>query len=160
MKFDNGEAHAYNLASQRKLRPILEDAHTLTATALFNMVDTDSSGTIELPEFKYMHTMVLKSGARAAAEVADAKRGEDEQRRYKRAAARALAAAILVILALLGGMVGISLRGERGDEGEPRARGRRDGGARRRGVARRRAPSRCRSTWRPSCPSASASRSR
>ena len=69
VKFDNGEAHAYNLASQRKLRPILEDAHTLTATALFNMVDTDSSGTIELPEFKYMHTMVLNSERRAAGKM-------------------------------------------------------------------------------------------
>ena len=40
MKFDNGEVHKYNLASQRKLRPILEDAHMLSATELFNMVDS------------------------------------------------------------------------------------------------------------------------
>ena len=39
MKFDNGEVHTYDLASQRKLRPILENAHELTATALFDMVD-------------------------------------------------------------------------------------------------------------------------
>ena len=108
VKFDNGEEHNYNLASQRKLRPILEDAHMLSATELFNMVDADSSGTIELPEFKYMHTMVLKSERRAAAEVADAKRGEDEQRRAKLALLGALAAAILMIFVLLSGMVGIS----------------------------------------------------
>ena len=55
-----------------------------------------------------MHSMVLKSQARALAMTADAKRGEDEQRRYKRAAMWALLAAFLVILAQLGGMVGIS----------------------------------------------------
>merc|ERR1712138_311050 len=47
MKFDNGEVHKYDLISQRKLRPILENAHELTATALFDMVDTDSSNTLE-----------------------------------------------------------------------------------------------------------------
>ena len=108
MKFDNGEVHKYDLISQRKLRPILENAHELTATALFDMVDTDSSNTLEREEFVYMHTMVLKSQARALAMTADAKRGEDEQRRYKRAAMWALLAAFLVILAQLGGMVGIS----------------------------------------------------
>ena len=40
--------------------------------------------------------------------TADAKRGEEEQRRYKRAAMWALLAAFVVILAQLGGMVGIS----------------------------------------------------
>ena len=47
--------------SQRKLRPILENAHELTATALFDMVDTDSSNTLEREEFVYMHTMVLNA---------------------------------------------------------------------------------------------------
>ena len=65
MKFDNGEVHTYDLASQRKLRPILENAHELTATALFDMVDTDSSNSVEREEFVYMHSMVLKSQARA-----------------------------------------------------------------------------------------------
>ena len=73
MKFDNGEAHKYDLISQRKLRPIIEDAHTYTAEVLFDMVDTDSSGTIEKAEFVYMHTMVLNSEKRAAARVAEAK---------------------------------------------------------------------------------------
>ena len=73
MKFDNGEVHKYDLISQRKLRPIIEDAHTYTAEVLFDMVDTDSSGTIEKAEFVYMHTMVLNSEKRAAARVAEAK---------------------------------------------------------------------------------------
>ena len=73
MKFDNGENHKYDLISQRKLRPIIEDAHTYTAEVLFDMVDTDSSGTIEKAEFVYMHTMVLNSEKRAAARVAEAK---------------------------------------------------------------------------------------
>ena len=51
MKFDNGEVHKYDLISQRKLRPILVNAHELTATALFDMVDTDSSNTLERAEF-------------------------------------------------------------------------------------------------------------
>ena len=59
--------------SQPKLRPIIEDAHTYTAEVLFDMVDTDSSGTIEKAEFVYMHTMVLNSEKRAAARVAEAK---------------------------------------------------------------------------------------
>ena len=97
MKFDNGEVHKYNLASQRKLRPILENAHELTASALFDMVDTDSSNTLEREEFVYMHAMVLNSQARALTIQADAKRGEDEQRRYKRAALWMLAGAVFVI---------------------------------------------------------------
>jgi hypothetical protein len=108
MKFDNGEVHKYNLASQRKLRPILENAHELTASALFDMVDTDSSNSVEREEFVYMHSMVLKSQARALAMTADAKRGEDEQRRAKHMVVGVLAAAFVVILAQLGGMVGIS----------------------------------------------------
>ena len=108
MKFDNGEVHKYDLISQRKLRPIIEDAHTYTAETLFDIVDTDSSGVLEKAEFVYMHTMVQNSEKRAAATIADAKRGEEEQRRAKRALFGALAAAILMIFVLLGGMVGIS----------------------------------------------------
>ena len=73
MKFDNGEVHKYDLISQRKLRPIIEDAHTYTAEVLFDIVDTDSSGVLEKAEFVYMHTMVLNSEKRAAARVAEAK---------------------------------------------------------------------------------------
>ena len=51
MKFDNGEVHKYDLISQRKLRPIIEDAHTYTAETLFDIVDTDSSGVLEKAEF-------------------------------------------------------------------------------------------------------------
>ena len=47
MKFDNGATHKYDLISQRKLRPIIEDAHTYTAEVLFDIVDTDSSGVLE-----------------------------------------------------------------------------------------------------------------
>ena len=73
MLFDNGETHKYDLISQRKLRPIIEDAHTYTAEVLFDIVDTDSSGVLEKAEFVYMHTMVLNSEKRAAARVAEAK---------------------------------------------------------------------------------------
>ena len=73
MRFDNGATHKYDLISQRKLRPIIEDAHTYTAEVLFDMVDTDSSGVLEKAEFVYMHTMVLNSEKRAAARVAEAK---------------------------------------------------------------------------------------
>ena len=108
MKFDNGEVHKYDLISQRKLRPIIEDAHTYTAETLFDIVDTDSSGVLEKAEFVYMHTMVQNSEKRAGAKIADAKRAEDEQRRAKRMVMWALLAAFVVILAQLGGMVGIS----------------------------------------------------
>ena len=109
MKFDNGEVHKYDLISQRKLRPIIEDAHTYTAETLFDIVDTDSSGVLEKAEFVYMHTMVLNSEKRAAAKVADAERNEAEQRRAKRMVMWALLVAVLMILVLLGAMVGISL---------------------------------------------------
>jgi hypothetical protein len=109
MRFDNGATHKYDLISQRKLRPIIEDAHTYTAEVLFDMVDTDSSGVLEKAEFVYMHTMVLNSEKRAAAKVADAERNEAEQRRAKRMAMWALLVAVLMILVLLGAMVGISL---------------------------------------------------
>ena len=109
MKFDNGEVHKYNLASQRKLRPIIEDAHKISASSLFDMIDTDSSGTLDKAEFVYMHTMALNSATRAAAKVADAERSEAEQRRAKRMVMWALLVAVLMILVLLGAMVGISL---------------------------------------------------
>ena len=109
MKFDNGEVHKYDLISQRKLRPIIEDAHTYTAEVLFDIVDTDSSGVLEKAEFVYMHTMVLNSEKRAAAKIADAERNEAEQRRAKRMVMWALLVAVLMILVLLGAMVGISL---------------------------------------------------
>ena len=48
--FDNGESHTYNLASQRKLLPMLDDAHPLTSETLFRLVDTDSSGSLDLNE--------------------------------------------------------------------------------------------------------------
>ena len=51
---------------------------------------------------------MLKSERRAAAEVADAKRGEAEQRRAKRMVMWALLVAVLMIFVLLGGMIGIS----------------------------------------------------
>ena len=108
MKFDNGEVHKYNLASQRKLRPIIEDAHTYTAEVLFDIVDTDSSGVLEKAEFVYMHTMVLNSEKRAAAKIADAERNEAEQRRAKRLVMWALLVAVLLIFVLLGGMLGIA----------------------------------------------------
>ena len=108
MRFDNGETHKYDLISQRKLRPIIEDAHTYTAEVLFDMVDTDSSGVLEKAEFVYMHTMVLNSEKRAAAKIADAERNEAEQRRAKRLVMWALLVAVLMIFVLLGGMLGIA----------------------------------------------------
>ena len=108
MKFDNGEVHKYDLISQRKLRPIIEDAHTYTAETLFDIVDTDSSGVLEKAEFVYMHTMVLNSEKRAAAKIADAERNEAEQRRAKRLVMWALLVAVLMIFVLLGGMLGIA----------------------------------------------------
>ena len=109
MRFDNGEVHKYDVASQRKLRPIIEDAHKISASSLFDMIDTDSSGTLDKAEFVYMHTMALNSATRAAAKVADAERSEAEQRRAKRMVMWALLVAVLMILVLLGAMVGISL---------------------------------------------------
>ena len=108
MKFDNGEVHKYDLISQRKLRPIIEDAHTYTAETLFDIVDTDSSGVLEKAEFVYMHTMVQNSEKRAGAKIAEAKRNEAEQRRAKRMVMWALLVAVLLIFVLLGGMLGIA----------------------------------------------------
>ena len=108
MLFDNGETHKYDLISQRKLRPIIEDAHTYTAEVLFDMVDTDSSGVLEKAEFVYMHTMVQNSEKRAGAKIAEAKRNEAEQRRAKRLVMWALLVAVLMIFVLLGGMLGIA----------------------------------------------------
>ena len=47
VKFDNGEVHTYDLTSQRKLRPVVEDAHKLSASTLFDMLDTDSSNSLD-----------------------------------------------------------------------------------------------------------------
>ena len=44
MKFDTGEVHKYDLISQRKLRPILVNAHELTATALFDTARLAAEG--------------------------------------------------------------------------------------------------------------------
>ena len=52
VSFDDGETHKYNLASQRKLKPLLEEAHQLTSDNLFSLVDTDSSGTATAPEYE------------------------------------------------------------------------------------------------------------
>ena len=109
VKFDNGEVHTYDLTSQRKLRPVVEDAHKLSASTLFDMLDTDSSNSLDRQQFVYMHTMVLNSEKRAAAKIADAERNEAEQRRAKRMVMWALLVAVLMILVLLGAMVGISL---------------------------------------------------
>ena len=60
-------------ASQAKRAELKERAKELVHEVLFDVVDTDSSGTIEKAEFVYMHTMVLNSEKRAAARVAEAK---------------------------------------------------------------------------------------
>ena len=42
LKFDMTEAvHSFDVASLRKLKPMIEDAHLCTANTLFDMVDTD-----------------------------------------------------------------------------------------------------------------------
>lgn len=74
INFDNGEAHQYNLASQRKLKPILKDSHTYSAENLFDLIDSDSSGFLDKDEFCYMHNMALESHLAHAAEVAEANR--------------------------------------------------------------------------------------
>jgi hypothetical protein len=38
VSFDDGETHMYNLVSQRKLKPLLDEAHQLTSDALFSLV--------------------------------------------------------------------------------------------------------------------------
>ena len=55
VSFDDGETHKYNLASQRKLKPLLEEAHQLSSDNLFSLVDTDSSGTLDRPEYAAHH---------------------------------------------------------------------------------------------------------
>ena len=91
---------------------------------------------------------------------ADAKRAEDEQRRAKRMVMWVLLGAFLVILAQLGGMVGISFAANEATK-ESHVR---EGGvmAALDGEVVKTAESTvaCRCTWPRSCPSASASRSR
>ena len=42
VRFDTGgEEHMYNLASQRKLKPVIEDSHAYSPNDLFDLVDTD-----------------------------------------------------------------------------------------------------------------------
>ena len=80
MRFDNGETHGYDVASQRKLKPVLEDAHALTPETLFKIVDTDSSGHLDVKEFIFLHRMIVKGEAMHSAKVAEAKASEEQQR--------------------------------------------------------------------------------
>ena len=38
IRYDSGEEHTYSYESQRKLKPVVDDAHKLTPGALFDMV--------------------------------------------------------------------------------------------------------------------------
>ena len=114
VSFDDGETHKYNLASQRKLKPLLEEAHQLTSNALFSLVDTDSSGTLDRPEFAYLHQMIAQSERKRAEKMMEvrrseeeARRGEEQQRRFVRKLSLVLLAAFVLILVLFGGVGGV-----------------------------------------------------
>ena len=114
VSFDDGETHTYNLVSQRKLKPLLEEAHQLTSDTLFSLVDTDSSGTLDRPEFAYLHQMIAQSERKRAEEMMEARRaeeearrGEEQQRRFVRKLIVVLLAAFVLILALFGGVGGV-----------------------------------------------------
>ena len=54
IEFDIGETHSYAPESLRKLHPCIDDPHERTPEDLFALCDTDSSGTLELPEFIFL----------------------------------------------------------------------------------------------------------
>ena len=54
IEFDIGETHSYAPESLRKLHPCIDDPHERTPEDLFGLCDTDSSGTLELPEFVFL----------------------------------------------------------------------------------------------------------
>ena len=114
VSFDDGETHTYNLVSQRKLKPLLEEAHQLTSDTLFSLVDTDSSGTLDRPEFAYLHQMIAQSERKRAEKMMEARRaeeearrGEEQQRRFVRKLIFVLLAAFVLILVLFGGVGGV-----------------------------------------------------
>ena len=107
MRFDNGETHGYDVASQRKLKPVLEDAHALTPETLFKIVDTDSSGHLDLPEFKFLHRMIVKGEAKHSAKVAEAKASEEQQRQAAKRMRKQLFGATGIICILLAAMAGL-----------------------------------------------------
>ena len=107
IRFDNGETHGYNVASQRKLKPVLEDAHALTPETLFKIVDTDSSGHLDVKEFIFLHRMIVKGEAMHSAKVAEAKASEEQQRQAAKRMRKQLFAATGIICILLAAMAGL-----------------------------------------------------
>jgi len=101
VKFDNGEEHHYDLASQRKLQPMLDDAHAYTPESLFDLLDTDGSGAISKEEFVHMHSMALRS------HLAEERRAAALMRRASSLKA-GLAVVVLACAVLLAGNVGLT----------------------------------------------------
>jgi len=71
IQFDNGDVHRYRPQSLHKLKPIVDDAHAFSPSALFHMVDTDNSGHLSLEEFKTLHEIIVKDERKAASELAE-----------------------------------------------------------------------------------------
>ena len=112
IEFDNGEVHRYAPESLRKLHPCIENPQDLTAQRLFELCDTDSSGSLGLDEFEFLHASILKgerkaaaavaeTKQKAAAEVAEAERKESESAEAARKLRKYLFVAIVVIVLLL-----------------------------------------------------------
>ena len=105
----DGATHTYDAASLRKLKPVLQDAHTYTAATLFDLLDTDGSGTIDKPEFVYMHEMALKSACAAAVKVAAAKQAAGRAAERSAMLAKGLVVALVFVLVLLGCNAGMTV---------------------------------------------------
>ena len=107
IKFDNGESHTYDMLSQRKLKPVIQDAHGSTPKTLFEMMDLDSSGYLDLDEFEHIHRAIVKGEREHAEKVAELIRSEAAQRNAARKLRRIVIGALVFILILLAGVAGL-----------------------------------------------------
>ena len=86
----------------------VDDPEKLSASALFSKVDTDHSGRIDLKEFEYLHSMIVKGAKDAAMQQAAAQRKIEEHKMV----VKFLKASVFILLTglflMLGGNAGLT----------------------------------------------------
>jgi len=100
--------HTFKPHQLDQLVPFMEDAHKFTAETLFKMVDTDSSGVLNLDEFKKLHEIITKDEQVRSERIhklnESTKQAEERQRRLKVAVVGAILF-VLFLLACMGGLM-------------------------------------------------------
>jgi len=107
VQFESGKVDTYELESLRHLWPVIEDAHNLPADTLFNMVDSDSTGDIDKPEFRFLHKMIKDAHKRSTEKIIQAEREGERQRQSAAQLRKFLSVALVMIVILLAGMSGL-----------------------------------------------------